>query len=77
LAAETGIFPLYEVEYGRYRLSIDFPKLRPVKEYIKLQGRFRHLTDEMIEEIEKRVRKEYKELKERAAKGARDDSVRD
>jgi pyruvate ferredoxin oxidoreductase beta subunit len=76
LAAETGIFPLYEVENGRYRLSIDFPKLRPAKEYIKLQGRFRHLTDEMIEEIEKRVHKEYHELREKAAKGARDDSVR-
>jgi pyruvate ferredoxin oxidoreductase beta subunit len=58
-------------------LSIDFPKLRPVKEYVKLQGRFRHLTDEMIGEIEQRVHKEYKELKEKAAKGARDDSVRD
>jgi pyruvate ferredoxin oxidoreductase beta subunit len=48
-----------------------------VKEYVKLQGRFRHLTDEMIEEIEKRVHKEYQELREKAAKGARDDSVRD
>jgi pyruvate ferredoxin oxidoreductase beta subunit len=77
LAAETGIFPLYEVEHGKYRLSIDFPKLRPVKEYTKLQGRFRHLTDEMIKQIEERVHKEYQELREKAAKGARDDSVRD
>lgn len=69
LAVETGIFPLYEVENGRYRLSIDFPNLRPIKEYLRLQGRFRHLTDEMIEEIEKRVRKEYIELKEKAGRG--------
>jgi pyruvate ferredoxin oxidoreductase beta subunit len=69
LAAETGVFPLYEVERGQYRLNIDFPKLRPLKEYIKLQGRFRHLTDGMIEEIEKRVHKEYEELKAKAGRG--------
>ena len=70
LAVEAGIFPLYEVENGKYHLSIDFPKLKPIKEYIKLQGRFRHLTDDMIEEIEKRVHKEYGQLKEKATKGA-------
>jgi pyruvate ferredoxin oxidoreductase beta subunit len=70
LAAETGVFPLYEVERGQYRLSIDFPKLKPVKEYIKLQGRFRHLTDEMIGEIEKRVHREYEQLRAKAGKGA-------
>ena len=70
LAVETGIFPLYEVERGQYRLSIDFPKLKPVKEYVKLQGRFRHLTDEMIEEIEKRVHREYEQLRGKASKGA-------
>jgi len=66
LAVETGVFPLYEVERGQYRLSMDFPKLRPIKEYLKLQGRFRHLTDSMVEEIEKRIRQEYQELKVRA-----------
>jgi pyruvate ferredoxin oxidoreductase beta subunit len=69
LAVETGIFPLYEVERGQYRLNIDFPNLKPIKEYVKLQGRFRHLTDEMIEEIEKRVHKEYEQLREKAKKG--------
>jgi pyruvate ferredoxin oxidoreductase beta subunit len=70
LAVETGVFPLYEVERGQYRLSIDFPKLKSVKEYIKLQGRFRHLTDEMIGEIEKRVHREYEQLRAKAGKGA-------
>jgi len=70
LAVETGIFPLYEVDHGKYRLSIDFPKLKPAKEYLGLQGRFRHLTESMIEEIEERVRREYEQLKKRAAAGA-------
>ena len=69
LAVETGAFPLYEVEKGQYRMSMDFPKLRPIKEYFKLQGRFRHLTDDMIEEIEKRLYQEYEQLREKAKKG--------
>ena len=66
LAAETGVFPLYEVENGTVRLNIDFPKLRPLKEYTKLQGRFRHLTDEALLEIEQRVHREYEQLREKA-----------
>jgi len=69
LAVETGVFPLYEVEHGTYRLSLDFPKLKPIKEYMKYQGRFRHMTDEMIDEIEKRVHKEYEQLREKAKRG--------
>ena len=63
LAVETGIFPLYEVEDGRYRLNIDRPKLKPVEEYLKTQGRFRHLPDEEIQKIQKRVNEEYGKLK--------------
>jgi pyruvate ferredoxin oxidoreductase beta subunit len=69
LAVETGVFPLYEVEMGRYHLNIDFPKLRSIKEYTKLQGRFRHLTDDMVEEIERRIHQEYQQLKKRARIG--------
>ncbi len=67
LAVETGIFPLYEIENGNYRLSIDVPKLRPVEDYLKLQGRFRHLSAELIKEIQDRVNREYAKLKEKAA----------
>jgi len=67
LAVETGIFPLYEVENGKYRLSFDLPELRPVTDYLKLQGRFRHLSDDVINEIQQRVNEEYAKLKEKAA----------
>jgi pyruvate ferredoxin oxidoreductase beta subunit len=67
LAVETGMFPLYEVEDGKYKLSIDLPQLRPVRDYLKLQGRFRHLSEETINEIQKRVSQEYAKLKEKAA----------
>ncbi len=66
LAVETGFFPLYEVENGKYRITIDFPELRPVKDYLQGQGRFRHLTPEMIEKIQDRVFKEHADLRAKA-----------
>ena len=67
LAVETGIFPLYEVENGKYKISVDLPRLRPVTDYMKLQGRFRHLSEEVIGQIQQRVTEDYAKLKEKAA----------
>jgi len=66
LAVETGMFPLYEVENGTYRLSFDLPRLRPVADYMKLQGRFRHLTPDIIGKIQAKVIEKYEKLKARA-----------
>ena len=66
LAVRTGVFPLYEVENGQYKLSIDLPKLVPVKEYLELQGRFRHLGEDTIGMIQERVSWEYSRLVEKA-----------
>jgi pyruvate ferredoxin oxidoreductase beta subunit len=71
LAVETGMFPLYEVENGQYKMSIDLPKLRPVKDYLRLQGRFRHLSDDTINIIQERVEKEYYKLVEKAKSGSK------
>jgi pyruvate/2-oxoacid:ferredoxin oxidoreductase beta subunit len=56
LAVQTRAFPLYEVENGE-RYILNEPKedaVLPVSEYLKLQGRFSHLTEregEAIQEI--------------------------
>jgi len=65
LAVQTGIFPLYEIENGKYKLNLDLAKLKPVTEYLKLQGRFRHLSEEVIKQIQQRVDEEYAELREK------------
>lgn len=67
LAVDTGVFPLYEVENGRYRLSRSPAKLRPVNDYFKMQGRFRHLSEEMIAEVQDRVTQEFEKLKAMAS----------
>ncbi len=73
LATETGVFPLYEVVNGRHILNYDPPVLQPLKEYLRLQPRFRHLTDDDISRIEARVRREYEALKRRAEFDAREE----
>ena len=71
LAVETGMFPLYEVENGQYKMSLDLPELRPVKDYLKQQGRFRHLSDDNINVIQERVAEEYYKLVEKANDGSK------
>jgi len=63
LAVATGVFPLYEVDKGRYKITVEVPELRPVEEYLKPQGRFRHLTPELISQIQERVTREYEKLR--------------
>jgi pyruvate ferredoxin oxidoreductase beta subunit len=71
LAVQTGVFPLYEVVDGVYRMTVEPEQLRPVKDYLKLQGRFRHLSDDVIAEIQARTELEYKKLLEKAKHGTR------
>jgi pyruvate ferredoxin oxidoreductase beta subunit len=63
LAVRTGVFPLYEVENGKYKITHSPEPLRPVSEYIKGQGRFRHLTDDLIAQIQERVNLDWENLK--------------
>jgi pyruvate ferredoxin oxidoreductase beta subunit/2-oxoisovalerate ferredoxin oxidoreductase beta subunit len=65
LAVQTRIFPLYEVEEGcRYRLN--HWGERPVSEYLKMQGRFKHLTETDVEQIQKIVDEDWELLRRKA-----------
>ncbi|MDD5168506.1 MAG: pyruvate synthase subunit PorB [Syntrophales bacterium] len=63
LAFETGIFPLYEVENGKYRFTMEAPEpRRPISDYLKSQGRYRHLDPSDIAKVQALVDKEYRKL---------------
>lgn len=66
LAVETGVFPLFEIVDGKLKLSIKMDKRKPVAEYMKPQGRFRHLKPEDIERIQQQVDEYYESLVYRA-----------
>ncbi|NOZ00713.1 MAG: pyruvate synthase subunit beta [Deltaproteobacteria bacterium] len=70
MAVQTGVHPLYEITNGKLTLNEVPEKLQPLKEYMKLQPRFRHLTDDDIAPIEERVHREWESLKARAAADA-------
>ena len=58
LAVNTQIYPLYEVKDGKYKINIK-TKNKSVMEYIKMQGRFDHLHDEEIKNIQEFVDREW------------------
>lgn len=62
LACETKVFPLYEVFDGEMYRITKMPKGLPVKEYLSIQGRFAHLNEKEMEEIQKYVDKEWERL---------------
>ena len=62
LAVESKVFPLYEIENGKQYTLNYMPKGIPVEEYLKIQGRFKHLTKEDIEYIENFVNENFESL---------------
>jgi len=59
LAVQTRYFPLYEVDHERYKLSMNVPKPAALEEFLKPQGRFRHLFApefaQNLEELKRQV----------------------
>ena len=62
LATETKVFPIYEVEDGVYKINKRIKKPKPVSEYLKLQGRFRHLEEQDVKFIEGEVDRNWDRL---------------
>lgn len=58
LAVQSNFFPLYEVEDGT-RYTINYKGDRPVKDYMKIQGRFKHLQDDDYAQIQKMVDEDW------------------
>jgi pyruvate ferredoxin oxidoreductase beta subunit/2-oxoisovalerate ferredoxin oxidoreductase beta subunit len=67
LAVDTGMFPLYEVEDGqRYTLN-QTTRSRPVKDYLMMQKRYRHLTAEQLDEVQATVDRSWERLVQKSA----------
>lgn len=44
MAVQSRYFPLFEVEKGRYKLSVN-PHAEPLEKFLRTQGRFKHLFE--------------------------------
>jgi pyruvate/2-oxoacid:ferredoxin oxidoreductase beta subunit len=62
LAVRARVFPLLEVDDGlHWRFTMDHPG-DPVEPYVRAQGRFRHLDDAAVGEVQARVDERWTEL---------------
>ena len=66
LAVDTCFWPLYEVENGEYRITYKPKQKLPIEDYLKPQGRFRHLfkkeNEHLIAEIQEEIDRNWNRL---------------
>lgn len=66
IAVDTCFWPLYEVENGKYKINYKPKEKKPIMDWVKPQGRFRHLFKEenawVLEEFQRKVDEEWEEL---------------
>jgi len=62
LATQTLTFPIYEVENGVYKINRRIKNPKPVEEYLRLQGRFRHLPVDEVKHIQDSVNRNWERL---------------
>ena len=75
LSADTCVWPLYEVVNGQYKITYKPKVKKPVMDFIKLQGRYRHLSKPenqgIVDEIQAMTDKNWEEiLKKESSSGA-------
>ncbi len=63
LAVQTGLILLFEYENGKRTFQHLPKKRKPMREYLELQGRFRHIIDdeEMVKRMEKYVERKLEQ----------------
>jgi len=66
LAADTGVWPLYEVREGKYHITYKPKEIKPLYDWLKAQTRFKHLFKEenkyIIDELKIWVTEEWNKL---------------
>ena len=69
-AVESCFWPLYEIENGVYKINYIPKKKEPLENWLKRQGRFKHLfipkNRYIIDELQAEVDKNWEELKKKA-----------
>ena len=72
LAVDTCMWPLYEVIEGEWILSYEPKKKLPVEDYLKPQGRFKHIFEKgnewMVEKLQKDTDKKWEQLLKKCKK---------
>jgi len=63
MAVQNSLFPLLEIEGGdKTTLNLKLKDRKPITDYLRLQGRFRHLTEEQITAMQAEVDARWERL---------------
>jgi pyruvate ferredoxin oxidoreductase beta subunit len=62
LAVQSGAFPIVEIDHGEFKINIKPRELKPINEYLEPQRRFRHVTEEQMEILQKHIREDWESL---------------
>lgn len=66
LAVDTCVWPLYEIEDGKWRITYEPKRKKPVEEFLAKQGRFKHMfhpgNEWMIENTQEYVDQQWEKL---------------
>jgi pyruvate ferredoxin oxidoreductase beta subunit len=69
LAVQTGFWPLYEVEDGEWRITTKVHNKKPLEEFLKPQGRFKHLfqpgNEGLLAQLQADVDRDYDRIQAR------------
>ncbi len=73
LAADTCVWPLYEIEDGKLKINYKPREKKPVTEWLNSQGRFKHLSspknEGLIEQIQQDIDRRWELLLKREEAG--------
>ena len=73
LAVETCYWPLFEVRNGKWSLSYEPKKKLPIEDFLRPQGRFKHLfkkgNEDLIVQFQDEVDRRWEDLQYLCAKG--------
>ncbi|MDW7761180.1 MAG: 3-methyl-2-oxobutanoate dehydrogenase subunit beta [Acidobacteriota bacterium] len=63
MAVQNGLFPLYEITDGEnWTLNLKLKDKKPIIDYIRLQGRFRHLGETELQAMQDEVDRKWNKL---------------
>ena len=73
LAVETCYWPLFEVDHGKWILSYEPKKKLPIEDFLREQGRFKHLfkkgNEHLIEQFQAEVDRRWEDLQFKCSRG--------
>jgi pyruvate ferredoxin oxidoreductase beta subunit len=79
IAVDTCYWPLYEVENGVTRITVKPREKKPITEFLKLQGRFKHMfapeNEWMLKQAQEYVDREWERLLKEAAASAEEEKA--